>query len=93
MISSISRSAAGGPVRTPGRPFVRALGLAPDAGGTQRFEDVPPGHIFYGYIQIFGQLGITGGCTATRFCPDAVATRGQMAVFVNRALGILPRRT
>lgn len=32
--------------------------------------------------------GITGGCTATRFCPDNGVTRGQMAAFLNRALGL-----
>lgn len=32
--------------------------------------------------------GITGGCTATRFCPDNGVSRGQMAAFLNRALGL-----
>ena len=32
--------------------------------------------------------GITGGCTATRFCPSNAVTRGQMAAFLNRALGL-----
>ena len=32
--------------------------------------------------------GITGGCTATRFCPSDSVTRGQMAAFLNRALGL-----
>ncbi len=32
--------------------------------------------------------GITGGCTATRFCPSNSVTRGQMAAFLNRALGL-----
>jgi hypothetical protein len=30
--------------------------------------------------------GITGGCTAARFCPNDPVTRGQMAAFLNRAL-------
>ena len=32
--------------------------------------------------------GITGGCTATRYCPNNSVTRGQMAAFLNRALGL-----
>ena len=32
--------------------------------------------------------GITGGCTATRFCPNNGVTRGQMAAFLNRALDL-----
>ena len=32
--------------------------------------------------------GITGGCTATRFCPSNAVTRGQMAAFLNRALNL-----
>ena len=32
--------------------------------------------------------GITGGCTATQFCPRNPVTRGQMAAFLNRALGL-----
>jgi hypothetical protein len=34
------------------------------------------------------QQGITGGCTATKFCPTASVTRGQMAAFLNRALDL-----
>ena len=32
--------------------------------------------------------GITAGCAATRFCPRNPVTRGQMAAFLNRALGL-----
>ena len=34
------------------------------------------------------QSGITGGCTATRFCPTNPVTREQMAAFLNRAIGL-----
>lgn len=37
--------------------------------------------------------GITGGCTATRFCPTNSVTRGQMAAFLDRALGLAPTAT
>jgi hypothetical protein len=32
--------------------------------------------------------GITVGCSATRFCPDGLVTRGQMATFLARAFGL-----
>lgn len=31
--------------------------------------------------------GITGGCTATTFCPKSPTTRAQMAAFLHRAIG------
>ena len=32
--------------------------------------------------------GITAGCSATRFCPNAPVTRAQMALFLDRALNL-----
>ena len=32
--------------------------------------------------------GITGGCSATKFCPNASVSRGQMAAFLARALDL-----
>ena len=37
--------------------------------------------------------GITSGCSATRFCPDGIVTRGQMATFLTRALHLPPTST
>jgi len=39
-----------------------------------------------GDINRIAAAGLTGGCTATRFCPTAVVTREQMASFLARAL-------
>jgi hypothetical protein len=36
------------------------------------------------------RLGITAGCSATTFCPDASMTRGQLAVFVVRGMLLAP---
>jgi uncharacterized repeat protein (TIGR02543 family) len=49
------------------------------------FADVPGTHLFFPYVQKLKQLGVTGGCTATTYCPDEITTRGQMAVFLIRA--------
>ncbi|MBL8231967.1 MAG: VCBS repeat-containing protein [Bryobacterales bacterium] len=49
------------------------------------FADVAADHPFFKWIQKMRELGITTGCTATTYCPDAGVTRGQMAVFLIRA--------
>lgn len=58
--------------------------------GAQVFDDVPPGHPFFQFIGALASAGITGGCNTTPplYCPDDVLTRGQMAVFLSRALGL-----
>jgi len=53
------------------------------------------GHIFETAITWLAEQKITSGCNPplnTRFCPDDPVTRGQMAVFLARALG-LPNAT
>ena len=42
--------------------------------------------IFETNINRLAASGITTGCAATKFCPDAKVTRGQMAAFLVRAL-------
>jgi hypothetical protein len=37
--------------------------------------------------------GITGGCSAGKFCPTAPVTRGQMAAFLARAFSLPPTAT
>jgi hypothetical protein len=66
-----------------------SLGNPPSAC-TGRFADVPATHPFCGFIERLAADGITGGCTATNFCPEAPVTRAQMAVFVETALGNPP---
>ena len=56
--------------------------------GTATFTDVPTSHIFYQYIEALAASGITSGCGGGNFCPDTFLTRGQMAVFLSRALGL-----
>jgi hypothetical protein len=63
----------------------RALGLP--GSGTDYFTD-DNGHQFEAEINAIGSAGITSGCDAGRFCPDASLTRGQMASFLKRALNL-----
>jgi len=56
--------------------------------GTATFTDVPTTHLFYQYVEALAAAGITSGCGGGNFCPDAAVTRGQMAVFLSKALGL-----
>ena len=54
----------------------------------QVFTDVPPSHPYYTFIQALAASGITGGCGGGNYCPDNPVSRGQMAVFLAKALGL-----
>jgi len=58
--------------------------------GTASFDDVPTSHPFFQFIEALKASGITGGCQASPplYCPDSPLTRGQMAVFLAKALGL-----
>ncbi len=60
------------------------------APGTASFNDVPTNHPFFQFIEALRASGITGGCNAAPplYCPDSPVTRGQMAVFLAKALGL-----
>jgi hypothetical protein len=58
----------------------------PFPAGAPLFDDVGTGNVFFSYVQKLKELGITNGCTATRYCVNDSTTRGQMAVFVARGL-------
>jgi hypothetical protein len=99
-------AAAGIVVGRPGRRFepaasltraqlatllVRAFDLPP-ATRAFGFVDVAPGSTHAENIERLAAAGITLGCDADgpRFCPDATATRAQMASLLGRALGLSP---
>ncbi|HTR02609.1 MAG TPA: S-layer homology domain-containing protein [Thermoanaerobaculia bacterium] len=63
----------------------RQVGAPPVA---PTFTDVAPDHPFYQFIEALAQSGITGGCGGGKFCPDNPLTRGQMAVFLAKGLGM-----
>jgi hypothetical protein len=58
------------------------------APATATFDDVPTSHPFFQFVEALAKSGITGGCGGGDFCPDAPLTRGQMAVFLAKALGL-----
>jgi len=58
------------------------------APGTPTFGDVPPSDPAFQFIEALVASGITAGCAGGNYCPDAPLTRGQMAVFLAKALGL-----
>lgn len=52
------------------------------------FSDVPVGHPLHQFIEALASSGITAGCGGGNFCPNDPVTRGQMAVFLAKALGL-----
>ena len=64
----------------------RVVSAAP---GTPSFADVPTTHPYFQFIEALKASGITGGCgNGVNYCPDNPVTRGQMAVFLAKALGL-----
>lgn len=63
----------------------------PNMPVSQTFSDVALTHPLVRYIQKLYTLGITGGCASgpLRYCPDQAVTRGEMAVFIERAYPFL----
>ncbi len=55
---------------------------------TATFNDVPVNHPQFQYIEALVEAGVTAGCGGGNYCPDNPLTRGQMAVFLAKALGL-----
>ncbi len=51
------------------------------------FEDVKPKNYFYNSVLWAANMGITSGVDMTHFAPDQTCTRGQVMVFLWRAMG------
>lgn len=65
--------------------YQRQAAPAPTAAS---FSDVPTNHPFFNEVQQLSKSGITQGCGGGQYCPDQPVTRGQMAAFLTRALGL-----
>lgn len=72
--------------------LVRGLELPPRGYSEYAtYADVGSTHVFFDEVGILGAEGITKGCNPpdnSRFCPNDNVTRGQMAAFLVRALGL-----
>ena len=66
-------------------------GFTPPPATGAVFADVPAGYWAASFIEQLFADGITGGCTSTpqrRYCPDANASRGEMAVFLAKTYNL-----
>ena len=61
---------------------------ASDPPATATFSDVTPAMQFFPYVEALVAAGITTGYVDGTFKPDDFVTRGQMAAFLTRALGL-----
>ena len=68
--------------------LVRAKGYINNGGGNLFTDD--NGSIFEDHIDKLATAGVTKGCGPDLYCPDGFVTRGQMAAFLTRALGLTP---
>lgn len=65
--------------------YQRQISPAPS---TATFSDVPTTHGFFRNIEALAASGITTGFSDGTFKPNEFVTRGQMAAFLSRALGL-----
>lgn len=65
--------------------LVRAAGIGPSS--RDHFVDDETS-VHENDINALASAGVTGGCTATRYCPSASVSRGQMASFLVRVLDL-----
>ena len=60
--------------------------IIPERASAQTFNDVPTDYWAYTFIETLVGNGITAGCGNSNYCPEAVVTRAQMAVFLERGM-------
>jgi hypothetical protein len=89
MVVSVNLPAAGGSLLnfSAVRLYYR-LRVSPAPAVATFPNDVPTNHPFFRFVEALAAAGVTGGCGAGSYCPDAAVTRGQMAVFLATALGL-----
>jgi hypothetical protein len=68
------------------RVFYR-LQVSP-APAAATFSDVPSSHPFFQFVEALVASGITVGCGGGLYCVNSPITRGEMAVFLSKALGL-----
>ncbi len=68
--------------------FGRGWGPQALAAVSQTFQDVPPTHWAYEYVEELYRRGYIAGCATIplRYCPEDALTRAEMAVFIVRGV-------
>jgi hypothetical protein len=72
-----------------GGAFIAWQRQVSDAPAQATFDDVPENHPLFPYVEALKAAGITEGCgNGTSYCPDDPVTRGQLAMWFAKALGL-----
>ncbi len=58
------------------------------APATATFADVPTNHTYFRAVEALAAAGITSGCGGGNYCVNGTVTRGEVAAFLARALGL-----
>jgi S-layer homology domain len=58
------------------------------APGAADFGDVPTSSPYFQFVEALYHSGITAGCGGGNYCPTNPVTRGQLAVYLAKALGL-----
>jgi hypothetical protein len=75
-----------------GGPQVASSGVAPTGhyvcgpGGVSIFTDVAPDEVFCRHVHFLADQNVTLGCAAGKYCPSANVNRGDMAIFIAKAI-------
>jgi trimeric autotransporter adhesin len=87
MAMFIARAMAGGEGGVPSLGTVPGKGdYKCTSGGVSLFTDVAPTASYCAHVHLIAARGVTLGCTTTTYCPSTTLTRGQMAMFIARAM-------
>lgn len=65
-----------------------AIAVPALAFASHQFADVPTASTYHDDVEVLVGAAITTGCGGGNYCPGQSVTRGQMAAFLNRGLGI-----
>ena len=50
------------------------------------FQDVPPDHWAWAFVEALAAEGLTTGCAPRQYCPALLVSRAEMAIFLERGL-------
>jgi hypothetical protein len=85
----IARAQAGGDANIPVAGSAQGNPYNCVSGGQSQFSDVAPDNPFCKHVHYIFSTGVTTGCVVgppRQYCPGDNVTRGQMALFIARAL-------
>jgi hypothetical protein len=82
----IARAQAGGDAGVPSVGEAQGSAYSCLSGGTSLFSDVSPTDPFCRHVHYIYATNVTTGCAAGRYCAGDNVTRGQMAMFIARAV-------